>query len=114
MILIALRLLQDTPSSGASSRKVSYVWSNLTYRQISLAYSSKQDLLGLFRHLIGTPQRRVLLPQIDKLLDEQVLLGSSVSSQEMVRSVNTFFDVDDTRSLIRFLLDFFLSAAWLI
>ena len=39
----------------------------------------------VFRHMVTVPQRRVLLSQIDKLLDERVILGSSLSAQETVR-----------------------------
>ncbi|KAL0572429.1 transcription-associated protein 1, partial [Marasmius crinis-equi] len=48
LTLIALRLLQDCPATSISLRK---------------------DLMVVFRHLIGTPHRRVLVPQIDKLFD---------------------------------------------
>lgn len=46
-----------------------------------------QDFMIVFRHLLGTPYRTVLLPQIDKLLDESILLGPGVGSRETLRSV---------------------------
>ena len=39
----------------------------------------------VFRHLIGTPHRKALLPQIDKLFDERVLLGTGMGSRETIR-----------------------------
>lgn len=39
----------------------------------------------VFRHLMGTSHRRALLPQIDKLFDERVLLGTGISSREYIR-----------------------------
>ena len=44
-----------------------------------------QDLMVVLRHLIGTPHRKALLPQIDKLFNERILLGSGVGSQETLR-----------------------------
>lgn len=41
----------------------------------------------VFRHLMGTVYRRALVGQLDKLLDERVLLGTGISSQEMLRCV---------------------------
>lgn len=39
----------------------------------------------VFRHLMGTPHRKALFDQLDKLFDENVLLGSGVASKEMLR-----------------------------
>ncbi|KAH7887705.1 hypothetical protein F5I97DRAFT_1804974 [Phlebopus sp. FC_14] len=64
LILSAVRLLQDLPANGIQARK---------------------DLMVVLRHLIGTPHRRALLPQIDKLFNEGILLGSSVGSRETLR-----------------------------
>ncbi|KAG6332834.1 hypothetical protein ID866_6255 [Astraeus odoratus] len=44
-----------------------------------------KDLMVVLRHLIGTPHRKALLPHIDKLFNEQVLLGSGVGSRETLR-----------------------------
>lgn len=41
----------------------------------------------VFRHLMGTPHRKALFAHLDKLFDENVLLGSGLSSKEMLRSV---------------------------
>ena len=46
-----------------------------------------QDLMVVFRHLVGTPHRIALFNQIDKLFDEHVLLGTGISSKEMLRQV---------------------------
>ncbi|KAF9222005.1 FAT-domain-containing protein [Gyrodon lividus] len=64
LILSAVRLLQDLPANGIQARK---------------------DLMVVLRHLIGTPHRKALLPQIDKLFNEQILLGSGVGSRETLR-----------------------------
>ncbi|KAI0092413.1 atypical/PIKK/TRRAP protein kinase [Irpex rosettiformis] len=65
LLLITVRLLQDTPTVAITARK---------------------DLLLVFRHFITFPQRRCLVPYVDKILDEGVLLGSTISSQETVRN----------------------------
>ncbi|KAI6164899.1 hypothetical protein EDD17DRAFT_1802323 [Pisolithus thermaeus] len=66
LILSALRLLQDLPANSIQARK---------------------DLMVVLRHLIGTPHRKALLPHIDKLFDEQVLLGTGIGSRETIRFV---------------------------
>ncbi|KIK68099.1 hypothetical protein GYMLUDRAFT_36928 [Collybiopsis luxurians FD-317 M1] len=65
LILHALRLQQDCPANGMSLRK---------------------ELIVVFRHLMATPYRRALLPQIDKLLDERLLLGDGLASKELLRA----------------------------
>lgn len=45
-----------------------------------------QELMVVFRHLMGLPVRRALFPYLDKLFDENVLLGSGVGSKEMLRA----------------------------
>ncbi|KAK1236603.1 transcription-associated protein 1 [Marasmius sp. AFHP31] len=65
LTLIALRLLQDCPSTSIALRK---------------------DLMVVFRHLTGTPHRRVLVPQIDKLFDERILLGTGIGNKEVLRT----------------------------
>ncbi|KAG2042802.1 hypothetical protein BDR03DRAFT_1058663 [Suillus americanus] len=62
LILAALRLMQDLPSNGIQARKAM-----------------------VLRHLIGTQHRKALLPQIDKLFDERILLGDGVGSKETLR-----------------------------
>ncbi|RDB22695.1 Transcription-associated protein 1 [Hypsizygus marmoreus] len=64
LILIALRMLQDCPAQGIALRK---------------------ELMVVFRHLMGQPARKALFPHLDKLFDENVLLGKSVASREMLR-----------------------------
>ena len=44
-----------------------------------------QELLTCFRILVATPYRGALLSQVDKLLDENVLLGPSFGSREALR-----------------------------
>ncbi|KAG7096928.1 hypothetical protein E1B28_004329 [Marasmius oreades] len=65
LTLIALRLLQDCPATSTPLRK---------------------ELMVVFRHLIGTPHRRVLVPQIDKLFDERILLGTGIGNKEILRT----------------------------
>ncbi|GLB33849.1 putative PI3 PI4-kinase family protein [Lyophyllum shimeji] len=65
LILTALRMLQDCPANGIALRK---------------------ELMVVFRHLMGLPVRKALFPHLDKLLDEDVLLGKGVSSKEMLRA----------------------------
>ncbi|KAG2357492.1 hypothetical protein BDR07DRAFT_1490640 [Suillus spraguei] len=64
LILAALRLMQNLPSNGIQAQK---------------------DLIVVLRHLIGTQHRKALLPQIDKLFDEHILLGDGVDSKETLR-----------------------------
>ncbi|KAH7909445.1 hypothetical protein BJ138DRAFT_1066999 [Hygrophoropsis aurantiaca] len=64
LILSALRLLQDCPANGIQARK---------------------DLMVVLRHLIGTPHRKALLPYMDKLFNENILLGEGVGSRETLR-----------------------------
>ncbi|KAI0650812.1 atypical/PIKK/TRRAP protein kinase [Trametes meyenii] len=64
LVLTMLRLFQDCPAMAITARK---------------------DLATLMRHLGATVHRRALLPHIDKLLDERVLLGTSVGGREMLR-----------------------------
>ncbi|KAF8640045.1 hypothetical protein AX17_001287 [Amanita inopinata Kibby_2008] len=66
LILSAMRLLLDCPANGIPLRK---------------------DLMVVFRHLVGTPHRKVLFDQIDKLFDERVLLGTGIGSKESLRPV---------------------------
>ncbi|KAF8655244.1 hypothetical protein AX16_003148 [Volvariella volvacea WC 439] len=65
LVLRALRLLQDCPSSGIPLRK---------------------ELMVVFRHLMGTPHRKALLNHLDKLFDESVLLGNGIGTKEMLRA----------------------------
>lgn len=44
----------------------------------------------VFRHLMTTQHRKVLLPQIDKLFDETVLLGTGLGSNEILRYGHVF------------------------
>ncbi|KAG5221806.1 Transcription-associated protein [Salix suchowensis] len=67
MILAALRILQDCPAHAINIRK---------------------DLMVVFRHLMATPHRSALLSQIDKLLDEKVLLGPAISSREILSELS--------------------------
>lgn len=41
----------------------------------------------VFRHLMGTPHRRALFDQLDKLFDDRVLLGSGLATRENLRCV---------------------------
>ncbi|KAF9075762.1 FAT domain-containing protein [Rhodocollybia butyracea] len=64
LILHALRLQQDCPANAMSLRK---------------------ELMVVFRHLMATPYRRSLLPHIDKLLNERLLIGDGLASKEILR-----------------------------
>ncbi|PFH52762.1 hypothetical protein AMATHDRAFT_1809 [Amanita thiersii Skay4041] len=66
MILSAMRLLQDCPANATPLRK---------------------ELMVVFRHLLGTPHRKALFNQIDKLFDERVLLGTSIGTKEVLRTM---------------------------
>lgn len=81
LILSALRLLQDCPSNGIAMRKVRTV----TIFSIHRLTSNNQELMVVFRHLMGTTHRRALFDQLDKLFDERVLLGTGVASKEALR-----------------------------
>ena len=50
----------------------------------------------VFRYLVSTNHRRVLLPHIDKLLEERVLMGTSLASQELVRYVSSIPNQTDS------------------
>ncbi|KDQ64542.1 hypothetical protein JAAARDRAFT_28186 [Jaapia argillacea MUCL 33604] len=65
VIIAALRLLQDCPSTSMTARR---------------------DLLIVLRHLLSTPYRRALVPKLDQLFDENILLGRGVGAKEMLRA----------------------------
>ncbi|KAF7352758.1 hypothetical protein MVEN_01242100 [Mycena venus] len=65
LLLATLRLLQDCPANAIGTRK---------------------ELIVVFRHLLGGAHRRAIIPQMDKLFDERVLLGTGVTGREMFRS----------------------------
>ncbi|KAJ7682762.1 FAT domain-containing protein [Mycena polygramma] len=65
LLLATLRFLQDCPSNAIATRK---------------------ELIVVFRHLLGTAHRRAIIPQLDKLFDERVLLGTGITGREMFRS----------------------------
>lgn len=39
----------------------------------------------VFRHMFSTPFKRALIPFIDKLLDERVVIGTGVGCKEALR-----------------------------
>ncbi|EJF61235.1 atypical/PIKK/TRRAP protein kinase [Dichomitus squalens LYAD-421 SS1] len=65
LTLALLRLFQDCPAMAISARK---------------------ELIPLLRHLTNTVHKRALIPHVGKLLDEQVLLGTSVGGREIFRA----------------------------
>lgn len=81
LILGALRLLQDCPSNGIAMRKVRTIIIFSDHRLTRL----NQELMVVFRHLMGTAHRRALFDRLDKLFDERVLLGTGVASKEALR-----------------------------
>lgn len=44
----------------------------------------------VFRHLMGTPHRKALFSHLDKLFDENVLLGTGIGCKETLRFVLYF------------------------
>uniref|UniRef100_D8PQ42 Non-specific serine/threonine protein kinase n=1 Tax=Schizophyllum commune (strain H4-8 / FGSC 9210) TaxID=578458 RepID=D8PQ42_SCHCM len=64
LMLATFRIIQDLPSSSHSLRK---------------------DILAPFRHMITTPHRRALVPYIEKVIDERVLLGTGFTAREALR-----------------------------
>ena len=46
-----------------------------------------QELMVVLRHLMNTPNRRALVPHVEKLIKEEVLLGPAVGSQETLRYI---------------------------
>ena len=83
LLLPAVRLLQDCPANAIAARKV--LSARLSYRSISDTH--EQDLWvvlqHIIRHLSTGPSRRIVLTHIDKLLDENVLLGTSTSRDSL-------------------------------
>ncbi|KZT26868.1 FAT-domain-containing protein [Neolentinus lepideus HHB14362 ss-1] len=66
LVLTGLRLFQDCPPNAVGSRR---------------------DLIIVMRHLLSTtPYRRALLPHVDKLFDEDVLLGKGIGARETLRA----------------------------
>lgn len=53
----------------------------------------------VFRHLMATPHRSALLSQIDKLLDEKVLLGPAISSREILRFATIYKHASESNRL---------------
>ncbi|KAF7301711.1 hypothetical protein MIND_00736700 [Mycena indigotica] len=65
LLLCTLRLLQDCPTTANGTRK---------------------DMLIVFRHLAAGVHRRAVLPHLDKLFEESVLMGHGLTGREMFRS----------------------------
>lgn len=84
LIHASLRILQDCPAAGISIRKVRLFHTVYCYSESHL---HSQDLMVVFRHLMTTQYRMTLVPHMEKLLNERVLLGTSVTCNEMLRSV---------------------------
>ncbi len=84
LVLQSLRILQDCPAYAIVLRKVLHPKAITVGNVLTIL----QELLVVFRHLMSTPHRRALIPHIEKLFDEKVLLGSAVSSQEILRCVH--------------------------
>ncbi|KIY49251.1 hypothetical protein FISHEDRAFT_41474 [Fistulina hepatica ATCC 64428] len=73
LILACVRILQDMPSNSIALRK---------------------DVMVVLRHLLSTPSRRAIIPYLDKILDERVILGTTISSKEILRH-STYLAVSD-------------------
>ncbi|KAI0028299.1 FAT-domain-containing protein [Vararia minispora EC-137] len=65
LITVSLRILQDIPESALAPRR---------------------DFMVVFRHFLSTRHRKSILPQIDKLFDEDVLLGRGAATKESLRA----------------------------
>ncbi|KAF7332097.1 hypothetical protein MKEN_00090300 [Mycena kentingensis (nom. inval.)] len=65
LLLCCVRLLQDCPATAIGSRK---------------------ELMIVFRHLATGPHRRAILPYLDKLFEESVLMGHGLTGRETFRS----------------------------
>ncbi|KAI6119305.1 FAT domain-containing protein, partial [Pisolithus croceorrhizus] len=76
---------QIKASAGAMVSYVAYVIRGFGEQFDSFGERTYFDLMVVLRHLIGTPHRKALLPHIDKLFDEQVLLGTGIGSRETIR-----------------------------
>ncbi|KAJ6599027.1 hypothetical protein DFH09DRAFT_1388713 [Mycena vulgaris] len=72
LLLATLRFLQDCPVNAIGTRK---------------------ELIVVFRHLLGGAHRRAIFPQIDKLFDERVLLGTGVTGKEMSHIYSALADL---------------------
>lgn len=81
LIIIALRMLQDCPATGITLRRVRSSTDLIISRTDSM-----QELMVVFRHLMGLPARKALFPVLNKLFNEDVLLGTGVGSKEMLRA----------------------------
>ncbi|TRM67802.1 FAT domain-containing protein [Schizophyllum amplum] len=64
LMLSAFRIMQDLPSTS---------------------FALRRDIMVPFRHMITTAHRRVLVPQVDKVIDERVLLGTGFTAREALR-----------------------------
>ena len=61
--LACIRMLQDCPSHS----------------------SARRERLVVVLHLMNAPSRRAVVPHIEKLLNEKVILGQAVGSQDILR-----------------------------
>ncbi|KZT74387.1 FAT-domain-containing protein [Daedalea quercina L-15889] len=64
LAVTCIRLLQDCPPTAIAARR---------------------DLMVVFRHLLNTPYRRAIIPEIDKIFDDRVLWGTGVGCREAIR-----------------------------
>nr|GAT59465.1 predicted protein [Mycena chlorophos] len=64
LLLSTVRLLQDCPSTAVATRK---------------------DLLIVFRHLTSGVHRRAILPHLDKVFADGILIGHGLTGREMYR-----------------------------
>lgn len=77
-----VRMLQDCPPDAAPIRKVCHYFSLLYISDTSIHL---QELLIATRHVLSTEFRAAFVPQIDTLLNEKVLIGTGITSQESLR-----------------------------
>jgi transformation/transcription domain-associated protein len=79
----SLRILQDCPANVIGARRVNPC--PLHFRCFLTVVV--QELMLALRHLVLSHHKLALLPHIDKLSDERVLLGTGVGSRELLRFV---------------------------
>ena len=96
----SLRILQDCPANVIGARRVNQ---RRTLHFRCLLTTVEQELMLALRHLVLSHHKLALLPHIDKLSDERVLLGTGVGSRELLRFVLcslTVLGVKRTLSLV--------------
>lgn len=85
LVLHVLCMLQDSPMKRIPQRQVKLALHDGFFDLYSWRWP---ELRVVFCHLVGT-YRKTLLPWIDKLFDERVLLGTCLGANEFLRCAKT-------------------------